>query len=182
MVPVNQFVARLRYRDRLSAARPKLFQLAYAWCHDPQLADDLVQEAYAKGLRNLDQLRSADRLEAWLCSILSNCYRDHFRRRREAVDVDELPLAGEGDPEHNAERESVVGQVREAIAQLSEDHRMVVTLVDLMECSYQEVAEVLDIPIGTVMSRLCRARARLRETLTQMRAAPETRPVLRRVK
>jgi RNA polymerase sigma-70 factor (ECF subfamily) len=182
MAPLNDFVARMRYRDRLAGARPKLYQLAYAWCHDPQLADDLVQEAYTKALRNLDQLRSSDRLEAWLCSILSNCYRDHYRRRREAADIDELPLAGEGDPELNAERDSVVGQVRRAIAQLSDDHRMVVTLVDLMDCSYQEVAGILDIPIGTVMSRLCRARSRLREILTSMRVAPEARPALRRVK
>jgi RNA polymerase sigma-70 factor (ECF subfamily) len=182
MAPLNDFVSRIRYRDRLAQARGKLYQLAYAWCHDPQLADDLVQETYAKALRNLDQLRSGDRLEAWLCSILSNCYRDHYRRRREAADVDELPLAGEGGPEQDAERDSVVGQVRGAIAQLSDDHRMVVTLVDLMECSYQEVAAILDVPIGTVMSRLCRARARLREILTPMRAASGGRPALRRVK
>lgn len=181
MRAVSELVSRLRYRERLCAARPRLYQLAYAWTHDPQLADDLVQDAYAKALRNLEQLRAEDRLEAWLSRILANCFRDHLRRRRETADIDALPIAAEDDPERDAERDSVVGRVREAIGQLSDDHRMVVTLVDLMGCSYDEVARILDIPIGTVMSRLCRARGRLREHLGET-ARPAARPALRRVK
>jgi RNA polymerase sigma-70 factor, ECF subfamily len=83
-------------------------------------------------------------------------------------------------PETQTERTRVVQDVRRAMTQLSDDHRQVVALVDLEGFAYAEVSEVLDVPIGTVMSRLSRARAQLRKLLLEQ-AAPES-PTLRLVR
>ncbi len=108
------------------------------------------------------------RLRAWLLQILANCLRDHLRERRDFVDIDDVAesvLASGATPEEASASAQLVGRVRCAVAGLPLGQRQVVTLVDLEECSYTEAAEVLGIPIGTVMSRLCRARRALREAL-----------------
>ncbi len=153
---------------QLEHTRPRLYRLAYAWCHDCALADDLVQEVLAKALQRRAQLRDAQALEAWLYCILTNCWRDHLRRQRDMLDIDELELAQEGTPEDANQRQEIVTQVRVAVGRLPMGQRQVLTLVDLEGCSYTEVAQILDIPIGTVMSRLCRARRVLRQHLLQV--------------
>jgi RNA polymerase sigma-70 factor (ECF subfamily) len=142
--------------------------MAYAWCHDRALADDLAQAAVEKGLRASGQLRDPEKLRAWLLQILANCLRDHLRERRDFVDIDDVAesvLASGATPEESRASAELVGRVRAAVALLPLGQRQVVTLVDLEDCSYTEAAEVLGIPIGTVMSRLCRARRALREAL-----------------
>ncbi|HHO69416.1 MAG TPA: RNA polymerase sigma factor, partial [Gammaproteobacteria bacterium] len=69
--------------------RDALYRIAYSWCHNPALADDLVQETLAKALKNGGQLRDPRTVKSWLYRILSNCWHDHFRRSRETVDVDD---------------------------------------------------------------------------------------------
>lgn len=88
-----------------------------------------------------------------------------MRRRKETVDVDDVELTGDMGPEQDAQRRDLVTRVRDAVDRLNDDQRKVLTLVDLMEFSYADVAQALDIPVGTVMSRLCRARARLKQML-----------------
>jgi len=145
-------------KSALKQSRVRLYRMAYAWCHNRALADDLVQETLTKAMQKSEQLRDPKARDAWLFSILTNCYRDHFRRQREMDDIDEIELLHESTPETENSQLEIIRKVRTAVARLPEGQRQVVTLVDLEGFSYVEVATVLDIPIGTVMSRLCRAR------------------------
>lgn len=153
-------------RRRLDELRPRLYRLAYSWCHDAALADDLAQDALIKALARSDQLRDAQALESWLFSILNNCWRDHLRSRREFTDVDDLDEAIVDEapsPEQRYASRQTIQRVRLAIAGLPLGQRQVVTLVDIEECGYAEVAAILGVPVGTVMSRLARARQALKQ-------------------
>lgn len=152
-------------RQKLEQHRLRLYRIAYSWTHQRALADDLVQETLAKALTKSAQLRDPTAGDAWLYSILANCFRDHFRRQRNTESVDDVELVQESTPESESSDNEVVRQVRAAMAQLSTGQRQVLTLVDLEGFSYVEVAHVLNVPIGTVMSRLCRARAALKQIL-----------------
>jgi RNA polymerase sigma-70 factor (ECF subfamily) len=166
---VFNFLSRTREaKARLEQHRMRLYRIAYAWTHNAALADDLVQETLAKALRKSSQLRDPKAGEAWLYSILSNCYRDHFRRQRATEEIDDNTLTHESTPEKESSEQQVVHKVRAAIARLSEGQRQVVTLVDIQGMSYMEVAQILDVPIGTVMSRLCRARYALKDLLEDL--------------
>lgn len=161
------------FRARVERARPRLYRLAYSWCHDPALADDLVQDALYKALKSAGQLRDITVLEGWLFKILANCWRDHFRRRRDIQDIedmDELPFTGGCNPEDLRSQSELAARVRKAVAGLPLGQRQVLTLIDLEDASYSEAAEILNIPVGTVMSRLCRARAALKMQLIDTRA------------
>lgn len=164
-----------QFRRNLEGHRESLYRLAYSWCHDAALADDLAQETLLRALDRSEQLREAARLKSWLCSILANCLRDHYRRLRACVDIDELDeavLGHDETPEAAHTSAQLVARVRAEVGRLPLGQRQVLTLVDLEGCSYAEVAEILTVPIGTVMSRLCRARATLKERLLD--AAPES--------
>lgn len=176
-------------RRRLEALRPRLHRLAYAWCHDAALADDLVQDALAKALVRSAQLRDEQALEGWLFSILNNCWRDHLRTRREFLDVTELDetiLSEAPGPEQNYSSNQTAQRVRQAIASLPLGQRQVITLVDIEECTYAEVARILAVPVGTVMSRLSRARQALKQHFIAEQDASEQvlrkQTTLRRVK
>jgi RNA polymerase sigma-70 factor (ECF subfamily) len=171
-------------REKLEQQRSRLYRVAYAWTHNPSLADDLVQETLTKAWQKSAQLRDPGAGEAWLFSILANCHQDHIRRSRETAGIDDANLVDESTPEsHKTERE-IVERVRAAIGKLPTGQRQVVTLVDLEGFSYMEVANILRVPIGTVMSRLCRARNELkRRLLTDSGAHVVTRQqTIRRIK
>jgi RNA polymerase sigma-70 factor (ECF subfamily) len=173
------------FNRRLAEARGRLYRMAYAWSHNAALSEDLAQETLAKALRNTSQLRELDALDAWLFRILANCWNDHFRRNRDMEDIDQVALKHEVTPELLHGQRQVVNRVRGAIAELPDGQRQVLTLVDLEGFAYNEVAEILSIPIGTVMSRLCRARRTLKALLLENGAQtsqPVERPQLRRVK
>ena len=172
-------------KARIAQSRSRLYRVAYSWCHDPCLADDLVQETLLKGLKSAHQLKDSELLLSWLFSILANCLRDHFRRQYPTADVEEimeLP-AHDASPEERHTENEVVGRVRRAVATLPMGQRQVITLVDLEELSYSQTAAALGIPVGTVMSRLCRARRALRERLHEAPASLHmlTPPKMRRV-
>ncbi len=129
-------------------------------------ADDLVQDCIERALRRQDGLQQRDRMGAWLRSILHNVFVDDLRRRRvrgTMVDVrdleDDLALSTPA-----ADRGGMQ-DFYAATMQLSLEHRQVLLLVGVEGLSYREVAEELGVPMGTVMSRLARARDRLREAL-----------------
>lgn len=173
------------FRARLEENRPRLYRVAYSWCHNQALADDLVQETLSKALDKSAQLRDLHTMKSWLFSILTNCWRDHFRQHREMEDIDELEdyrWSHDMTPEREHEQTEIVLRVRNAVAGLPLGQRQVLTLVDLEEMSYAEVAEVLGIPVGTVMSRLCRARRTLKESLLALGAEQAPRAEIRRVK
>lgn len=156
---------------QLNQIRPRLYRLAYSWCHNAALADDLVQETLIKALKNANQLRDPALLNSWLFSILANCLRDHYRKYREMDDIDELEdyrFVHETTPEDEHSQSQIILRVRSAAAQLPIGQRQVLTLVDLEELSYIEVAAILEIPIGTVMSRLCRARLAMKALLKEL--------------
>lgn len=180
------FISRTRqFEERMEESRPRLWRLAHSWCRNRALADDLVQEALAKALRHHGQLRDDNALHAWLCGILANCWHDHLRGHRDMADVadiDESRLVAEGTPEASCLQSEVVRRVRQAVAALPMGQREVVTLVDLEEFSYAEVAAILEIPIGTVMSRLSRARSTLKEGLREHNGCGMPTPRIARVK
>ncbi|MFP4611543.1 MAG: RNA polymerase sigma factor [Thiohalophilus sp.] len=173
MNPLNFFSRHHYIKVQLEALRPQLYRLAYSWTSNPALADDLTQETLAKALKNVAQLKNPESLKSWAFGILRNCWRDHFRSNHDMDDVDNQVLAHEQTPEYHHEQQNIVDKVRGAVSQLPEGQRHVLTLIDLEGCSYAEVADILEIPIGTVMSRLCRARRCLADKLLEFH--PESR-------
>lgn len=150
---------------RIVDSRDSLYRVALAWCGDEMLADDLVQETLSTGIAKRSQLRDERRLFAWLYSILNNQWKSYLRSKKPHEELDEqLPSEESGPVEHFEETE-LVNRVRQAVATLPVIERQVIALVDLEELAYCDVAEVLEIPIGTVMSRLHRARKRLLEKM-----------------
>lgn len=153
------------FRLKLEESRNRLYRLAYSWCHSPELADDLTQEALSKALKQSAQLKELNAMDGWLFRILSNCWHDHLRSRRETMQYDEERDLDQVTPEQLNLRRQDIECVRKAVASLTEEQRQIITLVDIEGCRYAEVAEILELPIGTVMSRLCRARHALKERL-----------------
>lgn len=158
-------------QGQLEKIRPKLYRVAFSWSHNAALADDLVQETLMKALQNSGQLRNPESVNGWLFTILANCWRDYFRQYREMDDIEELEdyrCVDEFTPEDGHAQSQLVCRVRSAVAKLPLGQRQVLTLVDLEEFSYVEVSAILNIPVGTVMSRLCRARKALKMLLNEL--------------
>ncbi len=172
-------------RQRIASSRDRLFRVALAWSGDPMTADDLVQETLEMALDKVHQLRDPERLHAWMYTIMNNRWRHclQLRRQRPACELDEIHLISDASPERANEQDALVLQVRTAVARLPQGQREVLTLVDLEGFSYQEVADILGIPIGTVMSRLSRARGGLQIALARLHEDnPGRAPGLRRVR
>ena len=168
-----------QFKLALEKSRPRLYRMATAWSGDEMLADDLAQEAMIRAIRKRHQLKDPERLDAWLFRILANCWREHLRRRRPTLDLDEDQIVDLRTPETLHQRDDVVSRVQHEIGRLPAGQRQTLTLVDIEGFSYAETAEVLDVPIGTVMSRLNRARTALKNQLQDL---CEQQPQLRRVK
>ena len=145
-------------RSRIAASRERLYRVALAWCGDDMLADDLVQETLSLALQKVHQLRDHERLNAWLYSILNNRWKQYLRSRRPHEDLDDDRVCDKPGPDTLVDRFEIVSRVRMAVAALPLEQRRVPALVDLEGFSYNDVAEILEIPAGTVMSRLHRAR------------------------
>lgn len=157
----NLFCTKPDLDTRIADSRDRLYRVALAWCGDRMLAEDLVQETLTAGISRKQQLRDPEKLYAWLYSILNNRWRNYLRSKKPHSEIDdELPTPVPG-PEQNCEELDLVLLVRQAVTALPLVERQVVSLVDLDELSYCDVAEILEIPIGTVMSRLHRARKHL---------------------
>ena len=140
--------------------------LAYRMCGDLRLAEDASQEAFVRVWQNLNSYKPQYAFRSWLYRIAANAALDALRRERPAAELDPLSLADPGTgPEQTAEEGQRAAQVRRTIAQLSPPLRMVLILREYQELTYQEIADALDIPVGTVMSRLNSARALLRKEL-----------------
>jgi len=162
----------LPYLDQLYGAAMKM-------ARNPQDAQDLVQETFAKAFASFGTFTEGTNLKAWLYRIMTNSYINVYRKKQRepylgAVDeLEDWQLGGAESTtamsSRSAEAEAIdrtpSGVVTEALNALPEDFRMVVYLADVEGFSYQEIAEIVDRPIGTVMSRLHRGRARLRQAL-----------------
>ena len=135
-------------------------------CGDANLAEDAAQEAFIRAWKHLPNYEPRSPFRNWVYRIATNAALDVLRRERETVDVDGLPLASaEQGPEAAVEGLERGEQVRQAVLALPPASRAVLVLREYEGLSYREIAETLDIPIGTVMSRLNYARKRLRQSL-----------------
>lgn len=153
-----------RFSDDLIALLPNLRRFALSLCRRADLADDLVQTTAERAFAARDRFDPATRLDAWLFRILRNAWIDHARRTRTqgvTVDIHDTPGAVVVDGVHHTETVLLLQKTEEAMADLPEDHREVIMLVCVEELSYREAAEIIGVPIGTVMSRLARARLAL---------------------
>jgi RNA polymerase sigma-70 factor (ECF subfamily) len=160
-------------RQRFEAlALPHLdaaYNLARWLSRSPTDAEDIVQDAMLRAFRGFEQLRG-DSLRPWLMSIVRNCWRDRAAQTHRRRDVP-LPSGAEGpelvfegpDAEAQAVRAGEAGRLRAMIAALPADFRAVLILREMEDLSYREIAEAVGAPIGTVMSRLARARALLKD-------------------
>jgi len=135
-------------------------------------AKDVVQEAFVQAFLKLESFQGASAFYTWLYRIAFNVAATH-RRRRGAMRAAEQVAFGGGQrpsdcPSDRLDREERCRQVRQAISHLPEEHRVVLILREMDGCCYEAIAEILDLPIGTVRSRLHRARMQLREDLKEV--------------
>jgi len=150
-----------------------LYRTALRLTGRPQDAEDLVQETYLRAWRSLHTYRPGTNPKAWLFRILHNAHIDRFRASSRAVPtVDELEGQDPAFVVHETPETLVMaglmdGEVRRALAEIPEVFRACLILADLEGFSYQEIAEILGIPRGTVMSRLFRGRRAMRRLLAQ---------------
>lgn len=168
----------------------RLYATALRLTRDPDDAEDVVAEAVSRAWSKLDELRDPDRFEAWLFRILNNTFVSQWRKRRcrqeletalspEDGSSDELQfslfhqlhqpfLLWWGAPEREVVEEFLREDIQRAIDQLPDEYRVTLVLVELQGYRYREVSELLDVPLGTVRSRLNRARSLLQKALWEL--------------
>ena len=170
--------ARRFEKDALSHLRP-LMRVALRMTKDRAEAEDLVQETFVKALRAREQFREGTNMRAWLIRILTNTFINRYHRggleRSVLAGPDADPLAdgwigaatlqSMRSPESQLLRPMLRNEILKALEDLPEDFRLVVLLADVEELSYREISEILGCPVGTVMSRLHRARRQLKARL-----------------
>ncbi len=168
-------------RDAVAAEIPRLRRYARVLIGDDGEAEDLIQDTLERALARLPQWREGDSPRKWLFSILHNLHVDALRRKSRRPPHVGLENVGADQSEPAADGASG-RDLDQALRLLSVEQREVVLLVGLEGLSYAETAEVLDIPVGTVMSRLARGRERLRALMDYGGGDRNGRAALRRVK
>lgn len=175
---------RQRQRDFEEQMLPyidSLYRSALSMTRNAQDADDLVQDTYVRAFQFFDQFRAGTNARAWLFRILTNLFINAYRRNRrepERTSFEEMEdfylynrlsdaqISAGAEPPEQAVLSKVQGEaIREAIERLPDEYREAVILADLNEFSYQEISEILEIPIGTVRSRLSRGRRLVQRAL-----------------
>lgn len=168
-----------RFTDEAMPLLDQLYGGALRMTRNPQDAEDLVQETYLKAYNAFDRFKPGTNLKAWLYRIMTNTYINTYRKKQRrplvtsADDVTDNQLYTSSSHEstglESAEVEALKlmpnSRISHALNELNEDYRMVVYYADVEGLAYKEIAEVMDIPLGTVMSRLHRGRKQLREML-----------------
>jgi RNA polymerase sigma-70 factor, ECF subfamily len=162
---MNTIGTRENVHDQVVALVPRLRRFARNLARNQHDADDVVQIALERALRNLSQWRSDARLDSWLFKIVRNAWIDEVRSRMRRNKVFVAEEAGEEVGTDVMERVTDVMSVQSAMARLPEDQRTAVSLVLVEGLPYKEAADVLGIPIGTLTSRLARARSALHSLL-----------------
>lgn len=167
-----------------------LYSTALRMSRDPSAAEDLVQEVSLRALGAFHTFQPGTNFKAWVFRILTNTFINQHRRaeRARALDDEALRQAAEAglfglgsiertsQPEQHLLRRFLAADVLQAIATLPVEYRLAVELVDLQDFSYREVADILEVPVGTVMSRLFRGRQAVRCALTGAAAAHHLTP------
>lgn len=137
-------------------------------------ARDVVQDAFVKAFLKLETFQQTSAFYTWLYRIAFNTAMSRARRRRPMASIDlrrecgDEPLDRGSPAGERLEQEELARQIQAALATLSEEHRAVVSLRDIEGCDYEQIADILEIPVGTVRSRLHRARLQLREQLKEV--------------
>jgi RNA polymerase sigma-70 factor, ECF subfamily len=158
-----------------------LYSYALVLSRNRTEAEDLVQETCLRAIRAMGRLRPDSNAKSWLFTILRNIWFNQLRQWRTAPEFVELNFDGDGanraadtgkDPHATYVSNIEQKQVRTAIQQLPIEFREIIVLREYEELSYQEIAAILECPLGTVMSRLARARSKLRDLLSAMSLSP----------
>jgi len=171
---------RVRFEEEALELSDQVFRVARRLVGSREEAEDLMQETYARAFRSWQQYQPGTNLRAWLLRILTNLNIDRGRRVQRSPGIEPLE---EGDyflynrlestlPDENPDEERVIERlsqnaVVEALAEVPHDFRDAIVLVDIGEFSYADAAQILDIPVGTVMSRLHRGRRILKRVLAE---------------
>ena len=173
------------YAELLERFRRPIFSLIYRMVRDRELAEDLAQESFVKAFNNLDSYKPSYRFSSWLFKIANNHAIDHLRRARlKTISIHGSPHATDAQREEETrivleasgetpEQEVVAlelgGEIETAISRLRPEYQTAVILRHIESRPYEEIAEIMDVPIGTVKTFLHRARAELREGLAHLR-------------
>jgi RNA polymerase sigma factor (sigma-70 family) len=150
----------------IAALLPRLRRFARSITYRREDADDLVQLAVERGLQRSHQWQPGTKLDSWMFRIMKNAWIDEVRSKIRRDQVFAPEEAGEHVGDRHAESHQQRLAIQKAISLLSEDHRMVIGLVLVDGMPYKEAAEVLEIPLGTLTSRLTRAREALQQLLS----------------
>jgi RNA polymerase sigma-70 factor (ECF subfamily) len=165
----------LKYQDRL-------FNSVFHWVGNAEDARDIVQEAFVQAFLKLESFQRRSAFSTWVYRIAFNAAASYQRRRRPMGSTDRVrevshrePMDKQDAPPEALDRKECRQQVQNAIAALGDDYRAVLVLREIDGRNYEEIAEILDLPIGTVRSRLHRARLELRDALQQFLPVEEKR-------
>lgn len=157
-VSTEEFVAMVREHD------PKMRALVYRMVQNQGQTDDLLQDAYLRAFRSLATFRKNSGFTTWLYRIVTNVCLDHLTSRRQHDSLDQIEDRAHHDDLAAAAAAAV--DVRSALSTLPPEDRVAVLLIDVHQLSYEEAAKVLDVPSGTVASRVSRGRRKLRDMLS----------------
>ena len=153
---------------QLISLLPRLRRFAFTLTGSMDDAEDVLQAACEKALKSLDRFEKGTRMDSWMYRIIQNCWIDQVRARKVRGSVVEMEIAERvagSDARQDTEARLTLRRVQEKVAELPEEQRVLIAMVSVEGLSYKEAAVALDIPIGTVMSRLARGRRRLHELL-----------------
>jgi RNA polymerase sigma-70 factor (ECF subfamily) len=176
---------RVRFEEEVLGFADQVYRVARRLVSSREEAEDLVQETYARAFRSWRSYTPGTNLRAWLMRILTNLNIDRGRREQRSPDMQPMEegdyflynrleqTGAAGDEERVVERLSQ-DSIVEALASVPHDFRDVIVLVDIGDFSYQEAAQILDVPIGTVMSRLHRGRRILKGELAESAMGEES--------
>jgi len=153
------------FRDEIIELLPRLRRFARTITRNPHDADDLVQVTVERALLKFGQWKDEARLESWMFGIMRNAWIDEVRARVRRDRVFAPAEAGENVGAHTSDQDAIA--LQSALARLPEEQRMAIGLVLVEGLSYKEAAEVLDVPIGTLTSRLARGREALAALLLE---------------
>ena len=173
------------YRELVRRYERPIFSLIYRMVRDRELAEDLAQETFVKALNALDSYRPEYKFSSWIFKISNNAAIDHLRRREldtlslegsphaatpDAIEATALQIGDRGEtPLDVVEAKELGGEIEQAIARLRPEYRQCILLRHVEGRAYEEIAEILDLPLGTVKTYIHRARNELRAYLAHLK-------------
>jgi RNA polymerase sigma-70 factor, ECF subfamily len=173
---VIELIGRCRHGDRqawnmiINAYSRSVYNIALNFIGDKDTASDITQDIFIKLYQNLDKFKDNNNFSSWLFTLSRNYCIDYWRKNKrylQAQEIDEQAAAPGDSPEEEAVRNSETARLRQAILLLEPEARLFLILRDILNLSYQEIAEKLGVPEGTVKSRINRGRLKLSQLITK---------------